>query len=134
MKHVTVLALAGALSLFGCDQKGSELLGNECTPESIPESAPATGYVLTSAAACGEDPCIAQRVAPAADAGAACNNKDQSGDCTQDSAFAETPFCSCRCDGPHPECLCPNGYVCRQFVSPGEQEGPSYCVHPSPQR
>lgn len=132
MKHVTVLVFASALSLCACNEKGSELLGNECTPESIPESAPAHDYALTSAQACGDDPCLVRRVAPAADAGTPCNNKDQTADCAEPGALAEPAFCSCRCDGQHPDCLCPSGYVCRELVATGPgQEGASYCVHPS---
>jgi hypothetical protein len=141
MKHVTVLVAACALWLLACNEnKGAELLGNACTPDSIPESASGKGFdpsgtSHTSSAVCGSQPCIVHHLDNGTDGGlpadptAVCSGENPKPGCVEASAVAKSVHCTCRCDGHDRDCLCPNDYACREVLAsgPGEESG-SYCV------
>jgi hypothetical protein len=141
MKHVTLLAAFCALLLFACNEnKGAELLGNACMPDSIPSGPEGSGFAatetyLTSSAACGSNPCIVHRLDNGTDGGlpadpsVVCSGEDPKPGCVEASAVAKSVHCTCRCDGHDRDCLCPNDYACREVVASGPgEEGGSYCV------
>ncbi|HKO90044.1 MAG TPA: hypothetical protein VJU61_02765 [Polyangiaceae bacterium] len=143
MTYVNVLAATCALVLLGAckEEHGTPLLGKACVPEEIPSGPAGSGFSfhdtqLTTAKECGGDPCIVHRLDNGSDGGlladptVLCSEEDPIAGCVNASQLEHSVYCTCRCDGPDRNCLCPDDYACQQVLTVGpDQRSGSYCVH-----
>jgi hypothetical protein len=142
MRYVNVLAATCALMLLGAckEEHGTARLGNACVPEDVPSGPAGSGFSLqdtqlTTAKECGGDPCLVDRLDNGTDGGlpadptVLCSEEDPIAGCVSASQLAASAYCTCRCDGPDSNCLCPYDYACQELLTLGsDQVRGSYCV------
>jgi hypothetical protein len=141
-RYVSVLTAAYVLMLLGAckEEQGTPELGNACVPEPIPLGPAGSGFAprdtqLSAAKECGGDPCILHRLDNGTDGGLPadptrlCSQEQPIAGCVNASQLANSVYCTCRCDGPDRDCVCPDEYACLEVltVGPNPVRG-SFCV------
>ncbi|HEX6244588.1 MAG TPA: hypothetical protein VFZ61_26900, partial [Polyangiales bacterium] len=141
MKYRNVLAVCALVLLGACNEAhGTPELGSACVPVEIPSGPAGSGFSLeeirlTSAVECGGDPCIVHNLDNGtsgrlpADPTVLCTGQEPLPGCVDESQLQASVYCTCRCDGPERDCLCPDDYACRELIAAGpDQVRGSYCV------